>query len=154
MTASSISKGNDSKLLRTALAALEGFNTFTAEAILAPFTPTATHQILPLSLKRPAWSNDGYIEYLKPILAEFKNFRLTLVDAVEDQTDNKVVLHATSRADTPIGEYRNEYMAIFHMTDDHEQITSEQIFSDASVVTGFLVQFRDHMVSKAKDTTS
>jgi hypothetical protein len=121
-----------SKLLRTALAAVEGFNTFTAEAILAPFAPTATHQILPFSLDRPAWSNDGYLEYLRPILAEFKNFRLTFLDAVEDHTRNKVVLHATSRAYTPICEYRNEYMAIFQVTDDHEQILSEQIFSDAS----------------------
>jgi hypothetical protein len=78
-----------------------------------------------------------------------------LLDAVADQTRNKVVLHATSRADTPIGEYRNEYMAIFQMTDDHEQIVSEQIFSDASVVTGFLVKFRDYMVNaKAKETAA
>jgi hypothetical protein len=76
-------------------------------------------------------------KYLKPILAEFKHFRLVLRDAIEDQTRNKVVLHATSLADTLIGEYRNEYMAIFHMTDDQERIMSEQIFSDASVVTGF-----------------
>jgi hypothetical protein len=144
-----------SKLLRTAFAAVEGFNKFTAEAILAPFAPTVTHQILPFSLNRPTWSKDGYLEYLRPILAEFKNFRLTLLDAVEDQTRNKVVFHATSGADTPIGEYRNEYMAIFRMTKDLEQIRSERIISDASVANGFLVKFRDYMVNaQAKETAA
>jgi hypothetical protein len=141
-------------LLRTAIAAVEGFNKFTTEDIIAPFAPTATHQLLPLSLGRPVWSNDGYLEYLKPILAEFQNFRLVLLDAVEDQTRNKVVLHAASRADTPIGEYRNEYLAIIQMTDDHRQIVSERIFSDASVVTGFLAEFRNYMVDKAKEAAS
>ena len=154
MASSSISSDNTSKLLRTAIAAVDGFNTFTAQAIIAPFTPTATHQILPFSLQRPEWSNEGYIEYLKPILTEFKNFKLTLVDAVEDQTRNKVVLHATSRADTPVGEYRNEYMAIMQMTDDQEKIVSERIFSDATVVTGFLTKFRDYMIAKAKGSGS
>ena len=87
-------------------------------------------------------------------MAEFKNFHLTLIDAVEDQSRNKVVLHATSRADTPVGEYRNEYMAVMQMTDAQDKIVSERIFSDASVVTGFLAKFRDYMVAKAKTKDS
>jgi hypothetical protein len=41
------------------------------------------------------------------------------------------------------------------MAKDHEQIVSERIFSDASVVTGFLVKFRDYMTSaKAREVAS
>ena len=42
-------------------------------------------------------------------------------------------------------------MAIMQMTEDQEKIVSERIFSDATVVTGFLVRFRDYMVAKAAD---
>ena len=34
------------------------------------------------------------------------------------------------------------------MTKDHEQIVSERIISDASIVTGFLVRFRGYMVTE------
>lgn len=100
------------------------------------------------------WPNDGYLEYLKPILAEFQNLRLVLLDAAEGQTRNKVVLHAASRADTPIGEYRNEYMTIIQMTDNHRQIVSERIFSDVGVVTSFLAEFRNYILDKARKTAS
>ena len=38
----------------------------------------------------------------------FKNFHVTIIDVFEDESHNKVAIHAKSQAETAIGAYTNE----------------------------------------------
>jgi hypothetical protein len=63
---------------QTAYTFIDAYNAWDAEAILSYRTPNCQHRILPLSMGRPAKSNDEYGEYLKKIMPLFSNFTVPM----------------------------------------------------------------------------
>lgn len=139
-----------SQLLRTALAAIDGYNKWDIGAIMAPRAPHCTQQILPKSLERPLLNNTDYRAYFAPMLPAFKNFHVTIIDVVEDSQNHKVTVHASSTADSVVGPYKNEYMLLFHMTEDDKQIVHLKEFVDSMVSITSIKTIREHLAAQAE----
>ena len=139
-----------STLLATAQMAIEGYNTWTPEAIMAYRAPDCIHQILPASLNRLPLNNEQYAAYFVPIMPAFRNFRLTAHSSMVDEAARKVVLHVSSTAATDLGSYENEYMLILQMTSDGCKVERFFEFVDSAYATDYMRRLRDHVATKEK----
>jgi ketosteroid isomerase-like protein len=135
-----------STLLKTAHSVLEAYDTWDIDTILAPRTSNCTIQVLPLRLQRPAQNNSEYRDHFNAaIKPHFKNFTLEVLDTIEDPKRHKVVFHAKSSADTPVGPYANEYTLYLQMTDDDTQVASIKEFVDSQYSAEFFGKLRAHI---------
>ncbi|KAI8627722.1 hypothetical protein F5Y19DRAFT_163567 [Xylariaceae sp. FL1651] len=168
-----------SRRRQTALAAVESFNTWTMDAIMAVRTDDCIHQVLPgtsenpiieyqttallllssflfflltaflASLGRPPMDNATYGAYFSTMIPHFKDFKVTVQDLVEDAHENKVVVWARSTASTEIGPYKNEYMLLFEFNEAGDKITKFLEFVDSANSVVFFPKLRDHIAQKA-----
>lgn len=138
-------------LLNTANAIISGYNKWTMAAILAPRSPSCIHSILPSSLNRPARTNDEYAAYFEPILPAFRNWVLTVHYAVVDEVKRAVVMKVTSRANTDIGLYENEYMMLFWMTERGDQVERIEEWVDSAYSRNFLGKLWEHLAEKEEE---
>lgn len=135
-----------SQLRKTAQAFVDGYNAWNIDAILAPRADNCTQRVLPLRLDRPTLNNEQYREFFdKRVIPHFSNFKVEVIDVVEDQQNNKVALQAKSSAETALGPYGNEYMIILHMTSDHSQIVEIKEFVDSEYSQGFFSRQREYL---------
>jgi ketosteroid isomerase-like protein len=139
-----------SQLLQTALAAIDGYNKWDIDAIMAPRADHCMQEILPKSLDRPLMNNTEYRTYFGKMLPAFKNFTVTVIDAVEDPKNHKVVVHAKSTADSVVGPYANEYMLVFHMTEDDKQVVHVKEFVDSMVSVTLISKIREYLAAHAE----
>ena len=139
-----------STLLLTVFAVINGYNTWTPEAIMACRAPNCIHQVLPASLGRPPLNNEQYLAYFTPIMPAFKNFHLTVKNTIVDEEARKVVLHASSTATTDLGDYSNEYMLVLQMAEDGTKVVRVDEFLDSKYSTEYLPRLREHLVGKQK----
>ena len=58
----------------TSSALISAYNTWSMDAILAVRAPSCIHQVLPLSLGRPAMTNAEYRERFSQFMPMFQNF--------------------------------------------------------------------------------
>lgn len=140
-----------SQLLRTALAAIDGYNKWDLEAIMAPRADHCMQEILPKSLDRPLMNNTDYRAYFGKMLPAFKSFTVAILDVVEDAKNHKVLVHAKSTAESVVGPYANEYMLVFHMTEDDRQIVHLKEFVDSMVSVSLIGKIREHLSAKADE---
>jgi ketosteroid isomerase-like protein len=136
-----------SQLLSTALAAIDGYNKWDLDAIMTPRADHCMQEILPKSLDRPLLNNSDYRAYFGKMLPAFKNFTVTILDIVEDPKNHKVVVHAKSTAESVVGPYANEYMLLFHMTEDDKQVVHLKEFVDSMVSVTLISKIREHLAA-------
>lgn len=137
-------------LLETAQSVIDGFNTWTPEAIIAYRAPNCIHQVLPSSLGRSPLNNEQYLAYFKPIMPAFRDFHVTVETQVVDEAARKVVTHASSTATTDLGDYNNEYMLVLHMTEDCGKVERFEEFVDSKYSSEFLPRLRAALENKQK----
>lgn len=135
-----------STLLKTAHAVLQAYDSWDIDEILAPRTSDCTIQVLPLRLGRAAHTNPEYRDHFNAsIKPHFTNFTLEVLDTIEDPMRHKVVFHAKSTADTPVGPYANEYSLYLQMTDDDTQVLEIKEFVDSQYSAEFFGKLRAHI---------
>lgn len=139
-----------STLLETANAVIQAYNTWTVESVLSFRAPNCIQQILPLSLGRQPLNNEQYGAYFAPMMPAFKDFHLTVANTVVDEEARQVVMHASSTASTEIGEYKNEYILVLHMTEDVTQVELVEEFVDSKYGSEFMARLRAHLAAKQK----
>ncbi|KAM0795175.1 hypothetical protein BDR22DRAFT_894425 [Usnea florida] len=132
-------------LLSTAQTAIQGYNTWTPTSILAYRAPHCEHHILPTSLNRPPLNNAQYAAYFVPLMSHFRSFRVTVHDTVVDEVARKVVMRASSTAETDVGPYANEYVLVMRMTEDGRLVERFDEFVDSAVSAGFMPRLREKM---------
>ena len=137
-----------STLLATANAAIEGYNTWTPDAIMSYRAPNCIHQVLPASLGRQPLNNEQYLAYFVPLMPAFKNFHVAVKSTAVDEQARQVVLHALSTAMTELGEYANEYVLTLWMTDDGTKVQKFEEFVDSKYSVEFLGKLREHLANK------
>jgi hypothetical protein len=83
-----------------------------------PLTATA-------SLPRTQMSNTGYRTFFAATIPKIWNFRIKISDIIESPQSSKVVVLASSTADSKsgIGTYGQEYVLIFEFDESGEKIT-------------------------------
>ena len=139
-----------STLLETAIAAIDGYNAWKPEAIMAFRAPDCIHQVLPASLGREPMNNEQYLAYFTPIMPAFSNFHLTGKHTIVDEEARNVAIHAFSTATTDLGDYKNEYMLILHMTMDGTKVRLFEEFVDSKHTAEFFMRLREHLEGKQK----
>ncbi|ROV93899.1 hypothetical protein VPNG_09530 [Cytospora leucostoma] len=126
-------------LVQTANSYIAGFNTNTAEGVIASRTANCKQIIRPSSVP-PPWnspprSNKDYQDFVVPGFKMVRNIQIGLAkgeDLLVDEVSRKVLLHLTSTGETDFGPYANEYMIVLKMTDDGTQIKEVVEFIDSA----------------------
>lgn len=125
------------QLLETAIALVEGFETWTVDAVLAKRSAKSTQQILPESLGRPVQDIEGFrrhIEYLMPLVPEGFKVNAHYKEPIVDEAARKVVVFAKCSANTVVGPYDNEYVFVIHLNDDGTLADKVEEFLDSQLV--------------------
>lgn len=126
-------------LIKTANSYIEGFNTNTAEGVIACRTADCRQTICPASVPSP-WnapprSNEEYQGFIIPGFKMLRNVKISLVEGegmLVDDVTRKVLLYLKSTGETDFGPYANEYMIVLKMTDDGTQIKEVVEFIDSA----------------------
>jgi hypothetical protein len=128
-------------ILETIEAYITGFNTNTPEGTIVRRSPTCTHRFLPPSPDQPLRTNAEYRDFISPNFAFMRNFHLKLLEGqppIIDEQARKAVIHLTSTADSPVGEYRNSYVFTFGFSEDGKEIEEVLEFVDAKTLGEFV----------------
>ncbi|KAK7464919.1 hypothetical protein VKT23_006128 [Stygiomarasmius scandens] len=139
-------------LKATASAMISAYNAWDLEAILSDSwrSPSCIHQVLPLSLERPAMDNTHYRQYFGTFMPVFRNFTVTVKNTIVDEKERKVSMWASSTAETDIGPYKNEYVLILNCDEDGKAIWVGEFVDSHNSVT-FFPKLREYLASKAKE---
>lgn len=137
---------SQSTLLKTAHSVLAAYDTWDIDTILAPRTSDCTIQVIPTRLGRPALSNSQYRKHFNNAFKDhFTGFHLEVLDTIEDPAAHKVVFHAKSTAETPVGPYANEYTIYLQMNDEDTKVRAIKEFVDTQYGQEFFAKLRAHM---------
>lgn len=106
-------------LIKTANSYIAGFNTNTAEGVIACRTADCKQVIQPSSVP-PAWassprSNEEYQAFTMPDFQMVRNLQIRLAkgeDMLVDEVKRKVLLPLMSSGETDFGPYSNKYMIL------------------------------------------
>lgn len=143
-----------STLVQTVLRALDGYNQWDIDAIIAPRAAECTQQVLPYRLGRPVRNNAEYREYFaKTVIPYFKSFQVEILDIIEDQQNAKAAVSARSQGETVMGPYSNEYMLTFHLTKDHKEVLEIKEFVDSGYSDDYFKRLAEY-VSKNHQAAS
>jgi ketosteroid isomerase-like protein len=144
-------------LMQTARSYIDGFNTNTAEGIIASRTPDCKQIIHPSTVpppwKSPPRSNEDYQAWIVPGFKMIRNIRLSLVegqDMLVDDMARKVMLHLRSTGETDAGPYANEYMIVLKMTDDGKLIKEIVEFVDSAAVRDIVTAMQQQQQQQAE----
>ncbi|KAL8796248.1 MAG: hypothetical protein Q9195_001363 [Heterodermia aff. obscurata] len=143
-----------STLLSTASSVLAGYNAWSIPAILAPRSATCTQEILPHTLRIPSMNNDEYATYFAPSLPVFRNFTVKAHETIVDEEARKVVMLASSTAETDIGPYSNEYVLVIKMGRDGRQAEKVIEWVDSGYAIKYFGKLRQAADTKNKETES
>jgi ketosteroid isomerase-like protein len=141
-----------SQLLKTAYGLVDAYGRWDMDAIMENRAPNCTQQVFPTRLGRPALNNEEYRKYFEPFMAYFDNYTMEVLEAVEDSEHHKVVLHIRATAQTPVGEYDNEFSVFVRMTEDDQRINRIKEFVDSGFSITFFQKLRAHMESQVEGT--
>ena len=132
-----------SQIHKTAQTFVDGYNAWDIDAIMANRAPNCTMRAYPARLNRPALGNEEYRAYFSKIMPHFTNFKIEVIEFIEDAKRQKVAMYARSSAQTAIGPYANEYTLILQLTDDHRQIVEIKEFVDSDNSIAFFKRLNE-----------
>ncbi|KAK3056519.1 hypothetical protein LTR09_002312 [Extremus antarcticus] len=138
-----------SPLLATAISLIDGYNSWSMDAIMAPRAPNCTQKVYPLRLDRPAMGNDEYRQYFVGVMDQFKDYHLEILEATEDTKQHRVVFHLQGTAKTAIGDYANEFFVSTQMTEDDGRIVEIKEFVDSGYSMEFFAKLRAYMAGQS-----
>ena len=139
-------------LIQTASSYIAGFNTNTAEGVIASRTADCKQIIRPSSVP-PPWNspprtNEEYQGFVVPGFKMLRNVKISLAEGEEmlvDEVSRKVMLHLTSTGESDFGPYANEYMIVLKMTDDGTQIKEIVEFIDSATCRDIAASIAQHV---------
>ena len=65
------------------------------------------------------------------MLPHFYSLKATIHSITTDTESNRIVIHASSAADTIAGPFNNEYIFILHVTDDGSKLKEVEEYIDS-----------------------
>ena len=122
-------------LKKTATDYIDCCNKGTVDAVLSLRTDTCKHTHLPSSLGVPTYNKAEYGAFFGQFIGVMNDSSIRIADDKEmvvDVESRKVVMHTKAKANTPVGEYENEYMWILTMTEDGKMIDDIVEFCDST----------------------
>lgn len=113
--------------------------------IISLRAPDCMRRFHPASLGFAAQNNAAYKSNLDSLASIFHNFQLNVTDVVEDLGARKICMWLEARADTVVGEYRNEYVWNMEFDEAGEQIVGFKEFVDAGMVRDFYPRLKEEL---------
>jgi ketosteroid isomerase-like protein len=125
-----------SKIHKTTLAILAAYDRQSLEEIMSFFTPDCIHVFSPSSLSSSGapMSNAAYSALYASIIPKIWNFKLTISEIIESPQSSKVVVFASSTADSKAGAgtYGQEYVLVFEFDESGEKIKKMVEWGDSA----------------------
>ncbi|MCJ1460257.1 hypothetical protein MMC28_010636 [Mycoblastus sanguinarius] len=115
---------------------------------MATHAPNFVHQTLPMSMGRPPLDNEGDAKYFTPLTEIFEGFHVTILDTIVDEVQRKVVMHCSSKAESPIGTYANEYMITLTMTEDGKLVERFDEYVDSKFTSDYIPRLREYLAKE------
>jgi len=140
-----------SKQRQTADAIAVAFSSMDIPTLMLHRTPTCTRNFLPASLGYPFQTNEQYEAQLTTMATIFTSFKVTVNDVIEDSEAKKIVMFVSARGDTPIGEYRNEYVWKMEFDQEGEKVDRWTEFVDVGMVRDFYPKLVGEMKRRAAE---
>ncbi|EON98267.1 hypothetical protein UCRPA7_6239 [Phaeoacremonium minimum UCRPA7] len=128
-------------MLKTLTGYIDAFNTNTPEGTIAYRSAGCQHRAIPASPMMPVRNNEEYKAFMAPAFAIMKNFQLKLVEGMDPIIDEEArtgVLHLKSTAETPLGNYKNQYIFTFRLNSDGTEIDEIIEWVDLVVLNDFM----------------
>lgn len=141
----------------TVNALITAYNAMDTSTIIALRTPDCKRIFLPHSLAYTPQSNEAFRQNLAAMASVFTSFHVDVDDVVEGVADSgakTIVMYVSARGETPVGEYRNEYVWKMGFTDDGRLIKEWSEFVDVGVARDFYPLLKGEMLRRAKEGTS
>jgi|SRR5579871_727209 len=133
---------------QTADAAIEAMNNMDPETFISLRSPECIRSLHPTSLKIPPSTNAQFAAQLTSLKPIFRNFSLTVTELVEDVDQRKICMWLLARADTAVGEYRNEYVWLMEFDESGEKIAGMKEFVDAGMARDFWPRLKGEMARR------
>ncbi|KAH6646970.1 hypothetical protein BKA67DRAFT_421765 [Truncatella angustata] len=141
-----------STLIQTANSYIAGFNTNTAEGVIASRTADCKQTIHPSSVP-PPWNspprtNEEYQAFILPGFKMLRNIQIGIVegeDMIVDEVSRKVLLHLKSTGETDFGPYSNEYMIVLKTIEDGTLIKEIVEFIDSATTRDVAASLAQHI---------
>lgn len=152
LVASVRAKAAPSKERQTADKLVAAYNAMNVSTIIAMRTPDCQRVFLPSSLKYPPQSNDFFKQNLTAISQIFTSFKIVVDDVIEGFSSDgykRIVMYVSAFGESPVGEYRNQYVWKMGFTDDGELIREWSEFVDVGMAQDFYPKLKGEMVRRA-----
>ena len=153
---------------QTADAIVTAFNAMDIDRIISLRTPDCQRVFLPSSLNYNPQSNDSYRANLMGMKSIFTSFSITVNDVIEGTSEvssagddgaiakggiverKKIVMFVSARGDTPVGEYRNEYVWKMAFEEGGTRVSEWVEYVDVGMTRDFYPLLRGEMMRRAK----
>ncbi|KAF3035622.1 hypothetical protein E8E11_004512 [Didymella keratinophila] len=152
LVASVRAKSGSSKERGTADKLVAAYNAMDVDTIIALRTPDCQRVFLPSSLKYPPQSNAFFKQNLTAISQIFTSFKIVVDDAIEGFASDgyaRIIMYVSAFGESPVGEYRNQYVWKMAFTDDGELIREWSEFVDVGMAQDFYPKLKGEMVRRA-----
>lgn len=147
-----------SKERQTADAIVAAFNSMDTSAIISLRTPTCERVFRPSSLKYAPQSNAVYLANLNSMKALFTSFHITVTDCIEGTSTDaegikkrKIVMFVEAKGETPVGEYRNEYVWKMGFEEGGERVDEWVEYVDVGMTRDFYPKLKGEMEKRARE---
>ena len=146
---------------KTANAVVQAFNAMGVDTIISLRTPECRRFFLPVSLNYPPQSNDAYRANLAGMRSIFTSFHVTVNDVIEGMSSaaesgevqkKKIVMFVSARGDTPVGEYKNEYVWKMAFDESGERVSEWTEYVDVGMTRDFYPLLKEEIIKRAKAT--
>ncbi|KUI69040.1 hypothetical protein VM1G_04671 [Cytospora mali] len=152
-----------SKRRETAIEVIESYRAWDIERIMAYRTDDCVQLISPSSSNptptndntsstsrhRPERGNAEYREYFSSVMPAFQDFQPEIHELVEDERENKVIMWASSKGQTLIGPYGNEYMLLLYFNETGDKVKKIVEFVDSGFAKEYFPRLGAHMAKLA-----
>ncbi|KAF1934095.1 uncharacterized protein M421DRAFT_253 [Didymella exigua CBS 183.55] len=141
-----------SKERQTADKLVTAYNAMDVSSIIALRTPDCQRVFLPSTLKHPPQSNAFFKQNLLAISAIFTSFKIAVDDVIEGTSSDgskRIVMYVSAFGESPVGEYKNQYVWKMGFTEDGELIKEWTEFVDVGVARDFYPKLKGEMVKRA-----
>ena len=155
MTTSVRAQKAPSKERQTADKLVAAYNAMDVDTLIALRTPECQRVFLPASLKYPPQSNAFFKQNLTAISQIFTSFKIVVDDVIEGFASDgyaRIIMYVSAFGESPVGEYRNQYVWKMGFTDDGELIREWSEFVDVGMAQEFYPKLKGEMVRRATAT--
>jgi hypothetical protein len=126
----------ESKIHKTTLSILAAYEHQSLTELMSFMTPDCTHILRPgsLSVAATPMDNATYSAFYSSILPKIWNIKLTISEIIESPQANKVVVFASSTADSKegVGSYGQEYVLVFEFDESGEKVKRMVEWADSA----------------------